>query len=397
MNSPKHNVLGFTYQELIDYVLSLGEPRYRAKQLYQWLYAKGAMRFDSMTDLGKAFRARLEDTACVQGLTLVTRQQSSHDATTKFLFALPDNLKIESVLIPPASAFAGKEAAQEDEQKRLTLCVSTQVGCPFGCKFCATATMGYARNLSVGEIVDQILAVKRETGRRITNIVFMGMGEPLMNYDNVMKALEIISTAMGVAAKRITVSTAGWADKIRQMGGERRRVKLAISLHSAVDETRSRLMPINKRFNLVTLLSAIEHYYARTKQRVTYEYIFFDGVNDTEREVDRLIKFARRVPCKINVIPYHSIDFTQPTVFSASLRPSRRTTMIVEHLRASNLTVMVRSSAGEDIDAACGQLAVKTERLPHKQTRRLVNAPRADRRVSSSAKESAVPAIPTSL
>jgi 23S rRNA (adenine2503-C2)-methyltransferase len=387
MSPPKHNLLGLTHQELIDYVLSIGEPRYRAKQLYLWLYAKSATSFSGMTDLGKAFRSRLENAATIEGLSLVTQQRSTHDGTTKFLFVLPDNLKIESVLIPPASAFAGKEAAQEDEQKRLTLCVSTQVGCPLGCKFCATATMGYVRNLSVGEIVDQILQVKRITGKRITNIVFMGMGEPLMNYENVVKAVEIISTGMGIAAKRITVSTAGWADKIKQMGDERCRVKLAISLHSAVDETRSKLMPINKKFSLATLMSAVENYYARTKQRVTYEYIFFDGVNDTEREVERLIKLARRVPSKINVIPYHSIDFTQPAGFSASLRPSRRTETIVEHLRASNLTVMVRSSAGEDIDAACGQLAVKTGNVLNGQMHRPIKAPRARREAQSSISE----------
>jgi len=397
MNLPKHNLLGFTHQELVDFVVNIGEPRYRAKQLYQWLYAKGATDFASMTDLGKAFRVRLENTACIQRLTLVTRQQSVHDGTTKFLFALPDRLKIESVLIPPASAFAGKEAAQEEEQKRLTLCVSTQVGCPLGCAFCATATMGYDRNLSVGEIVDQILQVKHITGKRITNIVFMGMGEPLMNYDNVMKAAEIISAAMGIAARRITVSTAGWADKIRQMGDERRRVKLAISLHSAVDETRSRLMPINKRFGLTTLMSAVEHYYTRTKQRVTYEYIFFDGVNDTQREVERLIKLAHRVPCKINVIPYHSIDFTQPTGFSASLRPSAHAAEIVQQLRASNLTVMVRSSAGEDIDAACGQLAVRIDRQRRKRLDRTMGPAQLRRHVPVSAEDSYVPSAPTPL
>ena len=190
----------------------------------------------------------------------------------------------------------------------------------------------------------------------------MGMGEPMLNYDNVMAASEIINTGIGIALKRITISTAGWPDRIRQMADEKRRVKLAISLHSAVDDTRSKLMPINKKFNLDTLVAAVEHYYRRTKQRVTYEFIFFDGINDTDREVKALIKLARRVPCKINVIPYHSIAFTQPDGLAASLHPSPRMEDLVQELRAHHLTTMVRSSAGEDIAAACGQLAVQALR-----------------------------------
>jgi len=224
--------------------------------------------------------------------------------------------------------------------------------------------MGFFRNLTTGEIIDQILQVRRLSGRKITNVVFMGMGEPMMNYENVMNAVDILTGSMGIAARRITVSTAGWADKIIRMGDEKRRVKLAVSLHSAVNETRTRLMPVNKRFGVSALLSALEYYYARVKQRVTYEYVFFDGINDTEKEVVQLIRFARRVPCKINVIPFHSIDFVAPRGFSASLRPSPRLKQIVNELRAHRLAVMVRSGAGEDIDAACGQLAARTGRLP---------------------------------
>jgi 23S rRNA (adenine2503-C2)-methyltransferase len=190
----------------------------------------------------------------------------------------------------------------------------------------------------------------------------MGMGEPFMNYTNVMKAVEIITAGIGIAARRLTISTAGRADKIRQMGDDRQKAKLAVSLHSAVDETRTTLMPINKKFDIEALGSAIAHYYARTKQRVTYEYIFFDGINDTDHEVARLIKFARRVPCKINVIPFHSILFTGPTGIAASLRPSPRSEEIVARLRSHDLTVMVRGNAGDDIEAACGQLAVNADR-----------------------------------
>ena len=357
------NLLGLTRPELSAFVQSLGAPAYRGTQLFTWLYGKGVRRFAAMTDLGKSFRSDLTSVATIEGIIPVTERRSSTDGTTKFLFALQDGSTIESVLIPPASAFRGPEAAREDEQTRVTLCVSTQVGCPLGCAFCATGTMGFRRNLTTGEIVDQILQVLRLSRKKITNIVFMGMGEPLLNYEHVMNAVEIITAGIGLAAKRITISTAGRADKIRRMGDERRRPKLAVSLHSAVDETRTKLMPINKKYDLATLLAALEYYYACTKQRVTYEYIFFDGVNDTEKEVAALVRFARRVPCKINVIPFHSIGFTGPKGFSAQLRPSPFWERIVDELRARHLTVMVRSSAGEDIEAACGQLAVKMENV----------------------------------
>jgi 23S rRNA (adenine2503-C2)-methyltransferase len=362
MEGTKQNLLGRTKEQLADFIEDIGEPRYRAQQIFEWLYTRGATEFRTMSNLGKAFREQLVRAASIQGITPVDSIFSRQDGTSKFLFELDGGLKIESVLIPPATEFRTGEAEDDDEQTRLTLCVSTQVGCPLDCAFCATGTMGFFRNLSTGEIVDQVLQVKRLAGKKITNIVFMGMGEPMLNYDNVMAASEIISAGIGVALKRITVSTAGWPDRIRQMGDEKRRVKLAVSLHSAVDETRTKLMPINKKFNLDALMAAVEYYYKRTKQRVTYEFIFFDGINDTEREVKALIRLARRVPSKINVIPYHSIAFTQPEGLAASLRPSPRMEELVQMLRAHHLTALVRSSAGEDIDAACGQLAVKALR-----------------------------------
>ncbi len=359
------NLLGMTAEELGDFAEEIGERRYRGNQLFRWLYGHGATSVDAMTDLGKTVRSRLEQAATILGLSIVTRQQSHHDGTEKFLFELPDGLRVESVLIPPASAFSGREAAAEDEQKRLTLCVSTQVGCPLDCAFCATATMGFQRNLTTGEIVDQILQVRRITGRTITNVVFMGMGEPMMNYDNLMHAADIIATGLRIPMRRLTVSTAGWADRIRQMADEGRRLKLAVSLHSAVEETRTKLMPVTKRFGIRALVEALEHYTRRTGQQVTFEYIFFEGVNDSPGEVARLVKLARRIPSKINVIPFHSIAFTAPAGFSSTLRPSTRTAAIVQHLREHDLTVMVRSSAGEDISAACGQLAVQTGTAKH--------------------------------
>ncbi len=363
MDRQKENLLGYSLDELEDFVQTLGESAYRGRQLFQWLYQHGAVSFSRMSSIGKGFRDQLEGQAYIRGVEFVTQRKSAVDGTTKYLFELADGLRIESVLIPPASAFVGDEAAADDEQQRLTLCLSTQVGCPLDCRFCATGAMGYRRNLTPGEIVDQLLAVRRRIRRKVTNVVFMGMGEPLLNYDAVMAAVEIIVRGMGIAARRITVSTAGWADGIRRMGEEQRKVKLAGALHSANDETRSALMPVGKRFPLASLLAAIEHYYERTGSRITYEYIFFEGVNDSPAEVRQLIKLAGRVPCKINVIPFHAIGHGGLRGLPLTLRGSSRMAAIVEELRAHHLTVMVRSSAGEDIDAACGQLAVRLERV----------------------------------
>ena len=360
----KTNLLGLTKMQLEDFVEDIGEPAYRAQQIFEWIYTRGVSDINAMSNLGKSFRSQLERTCAIHGVEVVAESASPVDGTTKFLFGLADGKKVESVLIPPRSSFReATRSGEEEEQDKLTLCVSTQVGCPLNCAFCATGTMGFHRNLTAGEIVSQVLSAKRLTGRTITNVVFMGMGEPLLNYENVMNAASIIATGVGITHKRITVSTAGRPNQIRQMGQEKSRLKLAVSLHSAVDETRTRLMPVNAKYPLAELMDAIEAYYTSTRQRVTYEFIFFDGVNDTERELRALVKLARRVPSKINVIPYHSIAFTQPTGIKAELRPSLRVEQCVQVLRSHHLTTMVRSNAGEDIDAACGQLAVRLTRL----------------------------------
>jgi 23S rRNA (adenine2503-C2)-methyltransferase len=361
MPPSRQNLLGLDQAQLAEVAANLGERPYRGRQLFGWIYTRGVDDLGAMSDLSREFRERLQLAAEVRGIAPVASRRSSLDGTTKFLFALSDGLKIESVLIPPASAFAQGATRSDDEQGRLTLCVSTQAGCPLDCAFCATATMGYARNLTTGEIVDQFRKVQQSVQKRITNVVFMGMGEPLMNYDSVMRAVDILAGGMGVAARRITISTAGWADGIRRMGEEQRKPKLALSLHSAVAETRLALMPITRRYPLEDLRAALEAYYRRTRRRVTYEHIFFDGVNDSDRELAALIRFARHVPCKINVIPYHSIEFTGAAAGRVRLAPSLRTPELVERLRAAHLTVMVRSNAGEDIEGACGQLAVLHE------------------------------------
>ncbi len=358
MSNERTNLLGMTKEELSGFARGIGEPSYRGAQLFNWLYARGATSFGVMTDLGKTFRSRLEEAAAIGGLALQARRRSERDGTTKLLFALEDGLRIESVLIPSAPAVRDGDAAGEEGEGRLTLCVSTQVGCPLDCAFCATGTMGFGRNLTAGEIVDQVLAGGREAGKEITNVVFMGMGEPLLNYDAVMKAAGLLTAGVGIAVRRITVSTAGRVEEIRRMADEKRRVKLAVSLHSAVDATRTRLMPINRKFGLRLLMEAVEYYYRKTKQPLTYEVIFFDGLNDAPADVARLIALARRVPSKINIIPFHAISFTHPAPFAASLAPSPRVEEIAGELRRAHLTVMIRTSAGEDIDAACGQLAL---------------------------------------
>lgn len=365
----KTNLKGLSLAELQDFVESLGEKKYRAAQLFSWLYGKSAQSFDDMTNISKDFRTLLENKAAIRSLEVAAKEQSALDGTVKFLFKLEDGLMIESVLIPP-------EKNSPAAEKRLTLCVSTQVGCPLDCKFCATGTMGFFRNLTAGEIVDQVIQAQKFAPRRISNLVFMGMGEPMLNYDNVMKSVEILNseTSFNIGARHITLSTAGYADQIRRMADENRKVKLALSLHSLDNEKRTLLMPITKKYSIDVLLDALDYYYRKTRHRPTFEYILFDGFNDAKEDLDRFINVSKRFPCKVNVIPYHSIAFTHPdpSGIAAGLKPTprRRIDEFVEALRRASITVMVRSSAGEDINAACGQLAVKEEASRRLQQRR---------------------------
>jgi 23S rRNA (adenine2503-C2)-methyltransferase len=362
----KRHLKGLDMPELLEFVESLGEKKYRAGQLFSWLYAKGAQSFEEMTDISKEFRAVLQQTASVDNLTLVTKRTSERDGTMKFLFRLHDGLQIETVLIPPEKNSPGAE-------KRLTLCVSTQVGCPLDCRFCATGTMGFLRNLTAGEIVDQVIQAQRHAGRRISNLVYMGMGEPMLNYENVMKSAAIITddNSLNIGTGHITISTAGYADKIRRMADEGRKVKLALSLHSLDNVKRTELMPITKKFSVEELIESLEYYYQKTRIRPTLEYILFEGFNDTKGDVQKIVKLSHRVPCKVNIIPFHPIDFVHPSGFAKTLKPTPGPVMeaFVESLRKSDVTVMVRSSAGEDIEAACGQLAVQDKAATQRRTK----------------------------
>lgn len=354
--SSKQPLIGMTLDELASFVAELGEPAFRARQLYNWLYARRAESFDAMTSLAKEFRARLKERALLRTLTLLDAQRSA-DGTIKFLFRTHDDYNIESVLIP------SEARDDQDEPRRRTICISTQVGCPLDCKFCATASMRLKRNLTAGEILEQFLQVERSAGERITNIVYMGMGEPMLNYENVFQSVAIFTDPENelVSPRHITVSTSGLPDAIRRMADEGQKVKLAVSLHALTNGMRSELMPINRRYDIGEVMDAVEYYYRKTRQPVTYEYILFDKWNDTDADVKRLARITRRVPSKVNVIPFHEIEFTNPTGISARLRPTPRATFdeFITKLRDAGVTVMVRSSSGEDIDAACGQLAIK--------------------------------------
>jgi 23S rRNA (adenine2503-C2)-methyltransferase len=345
---------GLPADVLAEVFLERGIKRYRAQQVYDALYVNRLDALDEMTTLPGDLQRQLADEFRMESVTLRTVQESG-DGTKKFLFELYDGRTIESVLIP-------SELVEADgHPRRRTLCISTQVGCNLGCTFCATATLKLARNLTSGEIVDQFLQAQKHSEKPITNIVFMGMGEPMNNYDAVMQATQIFNdqrTKM-VAPRRTTLSTAGVVPGIDRMAEEKRLIKLAVSLHATTQGMREQLMPIAKRWPLPTLYEAIERYYRATRKSITYEYILFDGLNDDLDDVKRLAKLARRIPTKVNVIPFHEIDFTHPTGFSAELRPTPpdKFQWFMDRLRENDVHVLIRSSSGLDIDAACGQLA----------------------------------------
>jgi 23S rRNA (adenine2503-C2)-methyltransferase len=354
---------GLSLDELRTFVRELGEAEYRAAQIYSRIYDHRAESFAAMTELPASLREKLSAVATIDALP-VTRLQESADGTKKFLFGLADGREIETVLIP------SETTGDDGEPKRLTLCVSTQVGCAVNCKFCATASLKMKRNLSAGEIVDQFLQAQKFSEQPITNLVFMGMGEPMLNYDNVMKAVDIFTREASagapspavLGAKRITLSTSGFVEGIKRMADERRSIKLALSLHATTNGLRTELMPINKKWGLTALGDALEYYYRLTKQPLTYEYILFDGLNDSDADARRLAKLTRRVPSKVNVIPFHPIDFTHPHGIAAALKPTTNEKFLwfIQRLRELDVTVMIRSSSGKDIHAACGQLALSS-------------------------------------
>jgi 23S rRNA (adenine2503-C2)-methyltransferase len=342
-----------------------GEPGYRVTQLFSWLYQGRVTQWSEMTNLPKALRQKLE-THFTLGCLKLARKQGSRDTTEKFLWQLGDGALIESVLIPANPALYGEAS------DRHTLCVSTQVGCAYGCKFCASGLEGWKRNLQVEEIVEQVLAIERwnqglpvdagtakSDARLISNLVIMGMGEPLANYDNLLKALKILNAPWGggIGARKITISTSGLAPQIRKLADEPLQFRLAISLHGATDEVRNKIMPVNRKYPLKDLLEACEYYQEKRGRMITFEYILISGINDGLDQVAPLAAMARRLNAKVNLIPYNSVEGLEWK------RPEpERQEKFLEALESRQGIATLRREKGHDIDAACGQLRLRTER-----------------------------------
>ena len=348
----KVEVRSLLLEELQEELHKLGGPSYRARQIADWLYRKRVKSFDEMTDLPRDLRTQLANQFAFSKLDIV-RVLGSHDTTRKFLFRLSDGNLIESVLIPASPALYGGSS------DRRTICISTQVGCAYGCKFCASGLDGFSRNLRPNEIIDQIIAIQSASGETIDNIVFMGMGEPLANFSNLMRAIRIINApwGLGIGARHITVSTSGLAPQIKKLAGEPLQIRLAISLHGATDEVRNQLMPINRKYNIETLLAACDYYAGRKKQRLTFEYILIAGVNDSDEQARLLSRHAHRLSAKVNLIPYNTVvglPWSRPS--------SNRQEKFLSILRAHKIPATLRREKGHDINAACGQLRLQSKR-----------------------------------
>ena len=326
-----------------------GGPDYRRKQVAEWLYEKRAASIAEMTNLSAALRQQLETIYDFNALKLV-KLQGSHDTTRKLLWELRTGDYIESVLIPASPDLFGERS------DRFTLCVSTQVGCAYGCKFCASGLEGWKRNLTPGEIVAQIMETERATKTRINNLVFMGMGEPLANYQNLMKALHLINApwGVGIGARHITISTSGLAPQIRELADQPLQVRLALSLHGATDEVRQQIMPVNRKYPLAELLDACADYQEKKRKMMTLEYILIEGVNDSMEQAALLAKHARRLHAKVNLIPYNTVE---------GLEWKRPSDSVIDQFAdvvlGGHVTATVRREKGHDIDAACGQLRLK--------------------------------------
>src|SRR5436190_5750854 len=348
----KPSIQSLLLEEIAAYLAAQNQRPYRAKQIADWIYEKRVNSFDEMTDLPHDLRHRLAEDFAIGGVETV-RVLGSNDTTRKFLFRLRDGNLIESVLIPASPALYGERS------DRRTICVSTQVGCAYGCKFCASGLDGFSRNLDAGEIVQQLLAVEKASGEKINNVVFMGMGEPLANLSNVVRAIRIINAPWGleIGARHITVSTSGLAPQIRKLADESLQSRLAISLHGATDLVRNKIMPVNRKYDLTSLLSACEYYTKRKKQHIYFEYILIAGVNDAEEQAHLLAEHARRLNAKVNLIPYNRVEGLEWA------RPSRaRQERFLSILREHGTVATLRREKGHDIDAACGQLRLQTRR-----------------------------------
>ena len=346
MGDKRQDIRALSEEALRAFFESKGDSAFRGSQVYEWLWVKACKSFDEMTNLSKVHRAWLNDHFVIHAVA-VDQQQKSKDGTIKNAIRLHDGLVVESVLIPTNT--------------RSTACVSSQVGCSLDCHFCATATLKRMRNLQPDEIYDQVVAIDRQSqmyfNRPLSNIVFMGMGEPLMNYNNTIKAIERITSpkGLGMSPKRITVSTSGISKMIIKLANEKTRVKLAVSLHAAREEVRNKIMPFTLNFPLAELQEALSYWYEQTQSRVTYEYVVWKGINDQPEDVDALVAFCKKVPSKVNLIEYNPTDNRE---FKQA--DSMAIDRYIYALESHRIPVTVRRSRGKDIDAACGQLANKS-------------------------------------
>lgn len=351
--TPKKNIRDLKTDELATFFTTIGEKPFRAKQVDEWLWQKGARTFDEMTNLSEGLRSKLNTHFAINAVQVAEKQISS-DRTIKNAFELYDKYITEGVLIPSTT--------------RMTACISSQVGCSLSCKFCATGRLKRLRNINADEIFDQVVHIKQQAEEHyntpLTNIVYMGMGEPLLNYKNVLESIERITSpkGLGMSPKRITISTAGIAKAIIRLGDDEVKFNLALSLHAANDAKRDKIMPINEQNNLDALAEALKYFYSKTGTRVTYEYIIFRDFNDEIEDARELAAFCKHVPCKINIIEYNPIDdgeFQQADVAKVDA--------FAAYLESKNLVVNIRRSRGKDIDAACGQLANKNDAAVHKE------------------------------
>lgn len=342
----QQNIRHLTLAGLEEYFLSIGDKKFRARQVYDWLWVNPVQSFDAMTNLSKALREKLKADFTFPSLQVETVQHSE-DGTIKSRFVTTEGFKTEGVLIPT--------------EDRKTACVSSQIGCSLNCKFCATGYLERKRNLNFDEIFDEVALINNQSlqtyGTKLTNIVFMGMGEPLLNYRNVLTAIDRITSpdALAISPRRITVSTAGVARQIKQLGDDKVKFKLALSLHAANDRKRNEIMPINESNHIQSLIEALNYFYKQTKNEITFEYIMFNNFNDSLQDADELIKIYRQVPADlINLIEYNPIEFAKFT------KPSEeKVQAFMQYLGQHRVNVRLRRSRGKDIDAACGQLANK--------------------------------------
>lgn len=342
------NIRTLSLSDLEQYFEELGEKKFRAKQVYEWIWQKSALSVDAMTNLSKELRQRLKEDFTLPALSIDATQYSA-DGTVKSRFKTHDGHLVEGVLIPT--------------EERKTACVSSQIGCSLSCKFCATGYLPRKRNLEFDEIYDEVVLINQQSeriyGKKLTNIVFMGMGEPLLNYKNVLRAIDRITAAdgLGMSPRRITVSTAGVAKQIRQLGDNKVKFKLALSLHAANDIKRHEIMPINDTNNIKSLIDALNYFYKHTKNEITFEYILFKNFNDSLKDADELIKIYRQVPADlVNIIEYNPIEFAR-----FEKPDEEKVEAFMQYLEKNRVNARLRRSRGKDIDAACGQLANKDQ------------------------------------